>query len=183
MAALTDLEKKHLSLVITGHVDSGKSTITGRLLTLLGGVSERELEKLKAEAAALGKESFLYAFVMDKQKDERARGITIACTSKEFFTPNFHYTIIDAPGHRDFVKVRPTARHSERRRERRRARTDSQSQQSHQSTTMLIRCFALLAVLLFRVLKTEHVGRRFAGRCGRADGARRGWFHHRHRCG
>ena len=82
----------------------GKSTVTGRLLTLLGGVSERELEKLKAEAAALGKESFIYAFVMDKQKDERARGITIACAAKEFFTPNYHYTIIDAPGHRDFVK-------------------------------------------------------------------------------
>lgn len=83
---------------------SGKSTVTGRLLVLLGGVSDRELEKLKAEAAALGKESFIYAFVMDQQKDERARGITIACTSKEFFTPQFHYTIIDAPGHRDFVK-------------------------------------------------------------------------------
>jgi len=103
-AEKSDMDKKHLSVAITGHVDSGKSTVTGRLLTLLGGVSERELEKLKAEAAALGKESFLYAFVMDKQKDERARGITIACTSKEFFTPNYHYTIIDAPGHRDFVK-------------------------------------------------------------------------------
>jgi elongation factor 1-alpha len=100
----SDMDKKHVSVAITGHVDSGKSTVTGRLLTLLGGVSERELEKLKAEAAALGKESFIYAFVMDKQKDERARGITIACATKEFFTPNFHYTIIDAPGHRDFVK-------------------------------------------------------------------------------
>jgi len=103
-AELSDMDKKHLSVAITGHVDSGKSTVTGRLLTLLGGVSERELEKLKIEAAALGKESFIYAFVMDKQKDERARGITIACTAKEFFTPNYHYTIIDAPGHRDFVK-------------------------------------------------------------------------------
>jgi elongation factor 1-alpha len=102
--AKSDMDKKHLSVAITGHVDSGKSTVTGRLLTLLGGVSERELEKLKAEAAALGKESFIYAFVMDKQKDERARGITISCTAKEFFTPNYHYTIIDAPGHRDFVK-------------------------------------------------------------------------------
>jgi elongation factor 1-alpha len=103
-AAIDNMDKKHLSVAITGHVDSGKSTVTGRLLTLLGGVSERELEKLKAEAAALGKESFIYAFVMDKQKDERARGITIACAAKEFFTPNYHYTIIDAPGHRDFVK-------------------------------------------------------------------------------
>jgi translation elongation factor EF-Tu-like GTPase len=180
MAALTDLEKKHLSLVITGHVDSGKSTITGRLLTLLGGVSERELEKLKAEAAALGKESFLYAFVMDKQKDERARGITIACTSKEFFTPNFHYTIIDAPGHRDFVKVRPTDST---------ARGAAHCRQPVAAVAPVDRnvdpllCFALLAVFFFRVFFSEHVGRRFAGRCGRADGARRGWFHHRHRRG
>ncbi|MDO9332914.1 MAG: GTP-binding protein [Dehalococcoidales bacterium] len=101
---MDNADKKHLSVAITGHVDSGKSTVTGRLLVLLGGVSDRDLEKLKAEAAALGKESFIYAFVMDQQKDERARGITIACTSKEFFTPQYHYTIIDAPGHRDFVK-------------------------------------------------------------------------------
>lgn len=178
MAALTDLEKKHLSLVITGHVDSGKSTITGRLLTLLGGVSERELEKLKAEAAALGKESFLYAFVMDKQKDERARGITIACTSKEFFTPNFHYTIIDAPGHRDFVKVRQTD--GEAKRSEVRCRQPAADSQSRQSTRMLIRCL-LCFVFFVACACPEHVGRRFAGRCGRADGARRGWFHHRHR--
>ncbi|KAL6770538.1 EEF1A1 [Auxenochlorella protothecoides x Auxenochlorella symbiontica] len=96
--------KTHLSIVICGHVDSGKSTTTGRLLFELGGIPERELEKLKEEAAALGKSSFAFAFYMDRQKEERERGVTIACTTKEFFTEKWHYTIIDAPGHRDFIK-------------------------------------------------------------------------------
>merc|ERR1719361_1779873 len=52
----------------------------------------------------MGKGSFAFAFFMDKSKDERARGVTIACTTKEFFTDKYHYTIIDAPGHRDFIK-------------------------------------------------------------------------------
>jgi len=96
--------KPHLSVVICGHVDSGKSTTTGRLLFELGGIPEREMEKLKQEAAALGKSSFAFAFYMDRQKEERARGVTIACTTKEFYTDKWHYTIIDAPGHRDFIK-------------------------------------------------------------------------------
>jgi len=90
--------KVHLSIVICGHVDSGKSTTTGRLLFELGGIPERELEKLKEEASALGKSSFAFAFYMDRQKEERERGVTIACTTKEFFTDRWHYTIIDAPG-------------------------------------------------------------------------------------
>jgi len=97
-------EKKHMSVVICGHVDSGKSTTTGRLLFELGGVPEREMEKLKAEAEKLGKGSFAFAFYMDTQKDERERGVTIKCTTKEFFTDNYHYSVIDAPGHRDFIK-------------------------------------------------------------------------------
>jgi len=96
--------KQHLSLVICGHVDAGKSTTTGRLIFELGGISERDMAKLKAEADALGKGSFAFAFFMDNQKEERARGVTISCTTKEFFTENYHYTIIDAPGHRDFIK-------------------------------------------------------------------------------
>ena len=82
--------------MICGHVDSGKSTTTGRLIFELGGIPERELEKLKAEAEALGKQSFAFAFYMDRQKEERERGVTISCTTKEFFTDNWHYTIIDA---------------------------------------------------------------------------------------
>merc|ERR1711967_219154 len=96
--------KEHLSIVICGHVDSGKSTTTGRLLFELGGIPEREVEKLKAEAERLGKASFAFAFYMDRQKEERERGVTISVTTKEFFTEKWHYTIIDAPGHRDFIK-------------------------------------------------------------------------------
>ena len=95
-------EKEHLSIVICGHVDSGKSTTTGHLLFELGGIPERELEKLKAEAERLGKSSFAFAFYMDRQKEERERGVTIACTTKEFYTEKWHYAIVDAPGHRDF---------------------------------------------------------------------------------
>merc|ERR1712159_294806 len=97
-------EKEHLSIVICGHVDSGKRTTTGRLIFELGGLPERELEKLKQEAERLGKGSFAFAFYMDRQKEERERGVTIACTTKEFYTDKWHYTIIDAPGHRDFIK-------------------------------------------------------------------------------
>jgi elongation factor 1-alpha len=96
--------KGHVSIVICGHVDSGKSTTTGRLLYELGGIDERELAKLKQEAENLGKASFAFAFYMDRQKEERERGVTITCCTKEFFTERWHYTIIDAPGHRDFIK-------------------------------------------------------------------------------
>jgi elongation factor 1-alpha len=96
--------KDHMSIVICGHVDAGKSTTTGRLIFELGGIDEREMVKLRKEAEALGKQSFAFAFYMDRQKDERERGVTISCTTKEFFTKTKHYTIIDAPGHRDFIK-------------------------------------------------------------------------------
>jgi elongation factor 1-alpha len=101
--AKNNSEKKHISVVVGGHVDSGKSTTVGHLLFELGGISERELQKLKEEAKALGKDSFCFAFFTDNQKQERERGITINCTTKEFYTPNYHYTVIDAPGHRDFI--------------------------------------------------------------------------------
>jgi elongation factor 1-alpha len=97
-------EKKHLSVVICGHVDSGKSTTTGRLLFELGGIPDREMSRLREEAQARNKSSFAFAFYMDRCKEERERGVTIQCTTKEFFTEKWHYTIIDAPGHRDFIK-------------------------------------------------------------------------------
>ena len=100
----TEKKKDHIGIVIVGHVDAGKSTTTGHLLFKLGGLTDRQLEKLKEEAANLGKDSFSFAFFMDKQKEERERGVTIACTTKEFFTDQYHYTIIDAPGHKDFIK-------------------------------------------------------------------------------
>jgi elongation factor 1-alpha len=96
--------KQHVSIVICGHVDAGKSTTTGRLIFELGGIDQRSMDKLKEEAEKLGKGSFAFAFYMDRQKEERERGVTIACTTKEFFTDKWHYTIIDAPGHRDFIK-------------------------------------------------------------------------------
>jgi elongation factor 1-alpha len=96
--------KQHVSIVICGHVDAGKSTTTGRLIFELGGIPEREMAKLREEADRLGKSSFAFAFYMDRQKEERERGVTIACTTKEFFTPTKHYTVVDAPGHRDFIK-------------------------------------------------------------------------------
>jgi len=96
--------KQHVSIVVCGHVDAGKSTTTGRLIFELGGIPERDLQKLKEEADRLGKSSFVFAFFLDRQKEERERGVTISCTTKEFFTPSKHYTVIDAPGHRDFIK-------------------------------------------------------------------------------
>jgi len=97
-------DKKRLGLVVVGHVDAGKSTTTGHLMFELGGINERDMEKLRKEAEAQGKGSFSFAFFMDKTKNERERGVTISCTTKEFFTENYYYTIIDAPGHRDFIK-------------------------------------------------------------------------------
>jgi elongation factor 1-alpha len=96
--------KQHMSVVVAGHVDSGKSTTVGHLLFQLGNISQRDLDKMKEEAKAMGKDSFSFAFFLDTQKAERERGITISCTTKEFNTPNYHYTVIDAPGHRDFIK-------------------------------------------------------------------------------
>ena len=97
-------DKQHISLVVCGHVDAGKSTTTGHLIFKLGGISEREMQKLQAEADQQGKSSFAFAYYMDKDKAERERGVTINCTTKEFFTDSYHYTIVDAPGHRDYVK-------------------------------------------------------------------------------
>lgn len=97
-------EKPHLNVVVIGHVDSGKSTTTGHLIYKCGGIEKRTIEKFEKEAAELGKGSFKYAFVMDKLKSERERGITIDIALWKFETGKYNYTIIDAPGHRDFVK-------------------------------------------------------------------------------
>jgi len=97
-------EKTHINLVVIGHVDSGKSTTTGHLIYKCGGVDKRALEKIEKEAEALGKQSFIYAFILDKMKAERERGITIDCSLWKFESPKYEFTIIDAPGHRDFIK-------------------------------------------------------------------------------
>ena len=97
-------EKQHVNVVVIGHVDSGKSTTTGHLIYKCGGIDKRTIEKFEKEAAELGKGSFKYAWVLDKLKAERERGITIDIALWKFETPKYHVTVIDAPGHRDFIK-------------------------------------------------------------------------------
>ena len=97
-------EKIHINIVVIGHVDSGKSTTTGHLIYKCGGIDKRTIEKFEKEAAESGKGSFKYAWVMDKLKAERERGITIDIALWKFETNKYYVTIIDAPGHRDFIK-------------------------------------------------------------------------------
>merc|ERR1712178_644849 len=97
-------EKKHLNLVVIGHVDSGKSTSTGHLIYKCGGIDERAIQKFEKEAQEMGKGSFKYAWVLDKLKAERERGITIDIALWKFQSAKRIFTIIDAPGHRDFIK-------------------------------------------------------------------------------
>jgi elongation factor 1-alpha len=96
--------KTHVNLVVVGHVDSGKSTTTGHLIFKCGGIDKRTIEKFEKEAAEMGKGSFKYAWVLDKLKAERERGITIDIALWKFETKKYYFTIIDAPGHRDFIK-------------------------------------------------------------------------------
>jgi elongation factor 1-alpha len=97
-------EKVHMNLVVIGHVDAGKSTATGHLIYKCGGIDKRTIEKFEKEAAEMGKASFKYAWVLDKLKAERERGITIDIALWKFESPKSVFTIIDAPGHRDFIK-------------------------------------------------------------------------------
>jgi len=97
-------EKSHINIVVIGHVDSGKSTTTGHLIYKCGGIDKRTIEKFEKEAKEMGKASFKYAWVLDKLKAERERGITIDIALWKFETAKYYITIIDAPGHRDFIK-------------------------------------------------------------------------------
>jgi len=97
-------EKIHVNLVVVGHVDAGKSTTTGHLIYKCGGIDKRTIEKFEKESAEMGKSSFKYAWVLDKLKAERERGITIDIALWKFETSKYYFTIIDAPGHRDFIK-------------------------------------------------------------------------------
>ena len=96
--------KPHLNVVFVGHVDHGKSTTVGRLMFDAGMIPEQDMRKLKETAQQLGKAGFEFAFVMDNLKEERERGVTIDLSHKRFDTQKFECTIIDAPGHRDFIK-------------------------------------------------------------------------------
>ncbi|MBS1262957.1 MAG: Elongation factor 1-alpha [Methanonatronarchaeales archaeon] len=97
-------DKPHMNLAIIGHVDHGKSTLVGRLLYETGAVPEHIIEQYREEAEEKGKGTFEFAWVMDNLKEERERGVTIDIAHREFTTDNYYFTIIDAPGHRDFVK-------------------------------------------------------------------------------
>ncbi|MBI2040661.1 MAG: elongation factor 1-alpha, partial [DPANN group archaeon] len=97
-------KKPHMNLVVIGHVDHGKSTTVGRLLFNSGKISPQELEKLRQEAQEKGKPGFEFAFIMDRVKEERERGVTIDLSYQEFPTQKYMFTIIDAPGHKDFIK-------------------------------------------------------------------------------
>ncbi len=98
-------KKPHMNLVVTGHVDNGKSTTVGHLMVDLGVIDQRTIDSFAKESEATGKgDTFKYAWVLDSIKDERERGITIDLAFQKFETPKFFYTLIDAPGHRDFIK-------------------------------------------------------------------------------
>ena len=97
-------KKININVVFVGHVDHGKSTTIGRLMYDSGIIPEQEMQKLKEEAQKMGKVGFEFAYVMDKFKEERERGVTIDLSYKKLVTKKYNVTIIDAPGHKDFVK-------------------------------------------------------------------------------
>ncbi|QYZ79954.1 translation elongation factor EF-1 subunit alpha [Methanofollis formosanus] len=97
-------DKPHMNLAVIGHIDHGKSTTVGRLLFETGAVPAHIIETFRKEAEAKGKGSFEFAWVMDSLKEERERGITIDIAHKRFDTDKFYFTVVDCPGHRDFIK-------------------------------------------------------------------------------
>jgi len=97
-------EKPHLNLAIIGHIDHGKSTLVGRMMFETGAVPAHIIEGYRKEAESKGKATFEFAWVMDNLKEERERGITIDIAHKRFDTPKYYFTVVDCPGHRDFVK-------------------------------------------------------------------------------
>ncbi|MGM0590224.1 MAG: translation elongation factor EF-1 subunit alpha [Halobacteriota archaeon] len=97
-------DKPHQNLAIIGHVDHGKSTLVGRLLFETGSVPEHIIEQYREEAQEKGKSGFEFAYVMDNLAEERERGVTIDIAHQRFDTDKYYFTIVDTPGHRDFVK-------------------------------------------------------------------------------
>ncbi len=97
-------DKPHLNIIIMGHVDNGKSTTTGHLLYLAGVIDQRTIDAYKEEAEKMGKATFHFAWVLDNLKEERERGVTIDLRFLQFPTKKYNMTVIDAPGHRDFIK-------------------------------------------------------------------------------
>jgi elongation factor 1-alpha len=96
--------KPHMNIITAGHVDHGKSTIVGRLLFESGAVREEEIRKLQEQTKEFKIEGAEYAYIMDREKEERMRGMTIDIMHRPFETSKYYFTVIDCPGHRDFVK-------------------------------------------------------------------------------
>ncbi len=97
--------KPHLNLIVMGHVDHGKSTLTGHLLFEAGYIDQKTIDNYAKESEKTGAgDTFKFAWVLDTIKEERERGVTIDLSFQKFETPKNFYTIIDAPGHRDFIK-------------------------------------------------------------------------------
>eukprot|EP00800_Vazella_pourtalesii_P023366 TRINITY_DN943_c0_g2_i1.p1 TRINITY_DN943_c0_g2~~TRINITY_DN943_c0_g2_i1.p1 ORF type:complete len:470 (+),score=128.99 TRINITY_DN943_c0_g2_i1:607-2016(+) len=101
--AKQQIEKPELNLVVIGHVDSGKSTLMGHFLYKIGCVNKKQMRKYEHESRNIGKASFAYAWILDEQGEERERGITVDVAMKSFFTDNRKVTLLDAPGHKDFI--------------------------------------------------------------------------------
>jgi len=97
-------DKPHLNLVVIGHVDHGKSTTVGRILYESGQFDAHTIDQYRKQAEESGKGTFEFAWVMDSLKEERERGLTIDVAHRRFNTDKYYFTVIDAPGHRDFVK-------------------------------------------------------------------------------
>jgi len=96
--------KPHMNLAVIGHIDHGKSTLVGRLMFETGAVPAHVIEQYRKEAESKGKATFEFAWVMDSLKEERERGITIDIAHRRFDTEKYYFTVVDCPGHRDFVK-------------------------------------------------------------------------------
>jgi elongation factor 1-alpha len=101
---MAEAQKPHMNLAVIGHIDHGKSTLVGRLLFETGAVPAHIIEQYRKEAESKGKATFEFAWVMDSLKEERERGITIDIAHRRFDTEKFYFTVVDCPGHRDFVK-------------------------------------------------------------------------------
>jgi peptide chain release factor subunit 3 len=95
--------REHIHIVFIGHVDAGKSTLSGNILYLTDNVDKRTIERYEREAKELNRESWFLAFVMDTNEEERAKGITVEVGRANFETQKKRYTILDAPGHKNYV--------------------------------------------------------------------------------
>lgn len=97
------MNQENMNIVIIGHVDHGKSTVVGRLLSDTGSLPEGKLESIKAMCARNSK-VFEYAFLLDALQNERDQGITIDMARAFFKSEKRHYILLDAPGHIEFLK-------------------------------------------------------------------------------